>query len=253
MSKAAISAGLALGLTVSGALPLQADDTGSAIPNFATDMNTAWVLDRTVDDLLAPPSGPGPITFDKTHPYIPNGRGIQPTYRVSDLTNPILQPWAAEQMKKTNDDVLAGKVPFRARERCWPIGTPGFVIYSLVEPFYFYQTPKEVVVVNQGGPEIRHIFMNVPHSDHPNHPGTENPSAIMRMAIRWSSTPSESPTRPLSTITARRTPTGSMSSNAGRNPPTAESWRSRWRSTIRAPLPRPGRRRSAGGWCIMRQ
>jgi hypothetical protein len=142
-------------------------DTSHAIPDFAADSSTAWVLDRTVDDLLAPPSGPGPITFDKAHPYVPNGRGKQPTYRVSDVTNPILQPWAAEQMKKTNDDVLAGKVPYRARERCWPIGVPGFVIYSLVEPFYFYQTPKEVTVVNQGGPEVRHIYLNVPHSKNP--------------------------------------------------------------------------------------
>jgi hypothetical protein len=139
----------------------------NAVPDFAADSSTAWVLDRTVDDLLAPASGPGPITFDKAHPYVPNGRGRQPTYRVADLSNPILQPWAAEQMKKTNDDVRAGKVPFRARERCWPIGVPGFVIYSLVEPFYFYQTPKEVTVVNQGGPEVRHIYMNVAHSQNP--------------------------------------------------------------------------------------
>jgi hypothetical protein len=151
------------------ALPTQAaDDAGKAIPNFAADDSTAWVLDRRgVDDLLAPASGPGPITWDKAHPYVPNGGGRQPTYRVSDLTNPILQPWAREQMKKTNDDVLAGKAPYRARERCWPIGTPGFVIYSLVEPFYFYQTPKEITVINQGGPEVRHIYMNVPHSKNP--------------------------------------------------------------------------------------
>jgi hypothetical protein len=138
-----------------------------AIPDFAADSSTAWVLDRTRDDLLAPSSGPGPISFDPAHPYIPNGQGPHPTYRVADLTNPILHPWAAAQMKKTNDEVLAGKVPFRAREACWPIGVPGFVIYSLVEPFYFYQTPKEVTVINQGGPEIRHVYLNVPHSKNP--------------------------------------------------------------------------------------
>ncbi len=154
-----------LGLASRGDAAAASD--GNAIPDFAADSSTSWVLDRTVDDLLAPPSGPGPITFDKAHPYVPNGRGRQPTYRVSDITNPILQPWAAEQMKKTNDEVLAGKVPYRARERCWPIGVPGFVIYSLVEPFYFYQTPKEVTVVNQGGPEVRHIYMNVAHSRNP--------------------------------------------------------------------------------------
>ena len=144
-----------------------AENVPASVPDFAADSSTSWVLDRTVDDLLAPPSGPGPITFDKAHPYVPNGRGRQPTYRVADLSNPILQPWAAEQMKKTNDDVLAGKVPYRARERCWPIGVPGFVIYSLVEPFYFYQTPKEVTIVNQGGPEVRHVYLNVPHSKNP--------------------------------------------------------------------------------------
>jgi hypothetical protein len=138
-----------------------------AIPNFAADVATSWALDQTIDDLLPPPSGAGPITFDPAHPYIPNFRGTQPTYRVADLSNPILQPWAREQMRKSNAQVLAGKVPFRARERCWPIGVPGFAIYSLVEPFYFYQTPEKVTIINPGGPEVRHIYLNVPHSADP--------------------------------------------------------------------------------------
>jgi hypothetical protein len=146
---------------------LAAVDAKPATPNFATTPNTGWVLDHSfgVDDLLpAPGGGPGPVTFDKAHPYIPNNFGPQSTYRVADLSNPILQDWLKSSMKKANDAVLAGKVPFRARERCWPVGVPGFDAYSLVEPFYFYQMPKEVVVINQGGPEIRHIYMNVPHS-----------------------------------------------------------------------------------------
>jgi len=95
---------------------------------------------------------------------VPNNFGPQSTYRVADLSNPILQEWLKPSMKKANDAVLAGKVPFRARERCWPVGVPGFDAYSLVEPFYFYERPREIVVINQGGPEIRHIYMNVPHS-----------------------------------------------------------------------------------------
>ena len=125
------------------------------------------MLDRSVgvDDLLPPPTGgPGPVTFDRAHPYVPNGSGAQSTYRVADLSNPILQPWTIPPMKKANDEVLAGKVPFRARERCWPVGVPGFSAYSLVEPFYFYQTAEKVVVINQGGPEIRRIYLNVTHS-----------------------------------------------------------------------------------------
>ena len=138
-----------------------------AIPNFAPDNQTSWALDQTIDDLLPPPAGLGPITFDPAHPYIPNFRGVQPTYRVADISNPILLPWAREQMRKSNDEVLAGKVPFRARERCWPIGVPGFVIYSLVEGFYFLQTPRKVTIINPGGPEIRQVFLNVPHSAAP--------------------------------------------------------------------------------------
>jgi hypothetical protein len=139
-----------------------------AIPNFMPDTTTGWVLDRSNhDDLLPPASGPGPVTFDKAHPYIPNGGGRQPTYRVADLTNPILQPWAKEQMQKANDQVLAGKMPFRARELCWPIGVPGFAIFSAVEPTYFLQKKDEIVLVNYGGPEIRRVRLNVPHSANP--------------------------------------------------------------------------------------
>jgi hypothetical protein len=137
------------------------------IPDFAPTYLTGWVLDRAVgvDDLLPPPTGgPGPVTFDKAHPYVPNGNNRQPTYRVADLSNPILQPWTIPSMKKANDEVLAGKVPFRARERCWPVGVPGFSAYSLVEPFFFYQTRDHVTVINQGGPEIRRIYLNVTHS-----------------------------------------------------------------------------------------
>ena len=89
-------AGLA---AVEATAPVSAAET---IPNFAPDNATGWVLDRgNHDDLLPMGSGPGPVTFDKAHPYIPNGQaqGRQPTYRVSDVTNPILQPWARDQMK----------------------------------------------------------------------------------------------------------------------------------------------------------
>jgi hypothetical protein len=83
---------------------------------------------------------------------------------VADLNNPILQDWLKPSMKKANDEVIAGKVPYRARERCWPVGVPGFDAYSLVEPFYFYQSADKITVINQGGPEIRRIYLNVPHS-----------------------------------------------------------------------------------------
>jgi hypothetical protein len=148
---------------------LGAEAQNANIPNFHPLYGTAWL--EIGDELLAPPSGPGPVTNDPRYPYVDNGAarraGIQPTYRVADLNNPILQPWAKEEMKKANDEVLAGKVPFRPRERCYPGGVPGFVVYTLVMPFYFLQTKKEVTIVNQGGPEVRRVYLNVPHSANP--------------------------------------------------------------------------------------
>jgi hypothetical protein len=160
------SIGLLVGLLCASGVALAADGK-QTIPDFGPTNMTGWVLDHAfgVDDLLAPPSGgPGPVTFDKAHPYVPNGFGGQPTYRVADLSNPILQRWTIPSMKKANDEVLAGKVPFRARERCWPVGVPGFDAHSLVEPFFFLQTPEKVVVLGQGRPEIRHIYLNAFHS-----------------------------------------------------------------------------------------
>jgi hypothetical protein len=139
---------------------------GSAVPNLNPSFDLGWL--PVGDDLLPPPSGPGPVTFDKRHPYIDNITArrthTQPTFRVADLTNPILQPWAVEEMRKANDEVLAGKAPFRPRESCYPGGVPGFLIYNLIFPNRFLQTEKQVTIINPGGPELRRVYMNVPHS-----------------------------------------------------------------------------------------
>jgi hypothetical protein len=69
-------------------------------------------------DFVAPPSGPGPVTNDPKYPYLTNAEaartGKQPTYRVADLTNPILKPWAIEQMREANEEVIAGKIGMRS-------------------------------------------------------------------------------------------------------------------------------------------
>ncbi|HMI95778.1 MAG TPA: hypothetical protein VK479_04650 [Micropepsaceae bacterium] len=139
----------------------------AAIPNFSPTPTTAWSTNRpTSDDFIPPPSGAGPVMSDPAHPYVPNGGGRQPTYRIADLTNPILKPWVIEKMKKANDDVMAGKVPYIARERCWPAGVPALNIYTRGQPIYFIQTAKQVLIVNELNTQIRHVYLNVPHSAH---------------------------------------------------------------------------------------
>jgi hypothetical protein len=157
------------GLLCSGAAlwpAIAAEGAGASIPNFNPDGLTAWTSNRPKsDDFLPPASGPGPVLSDKDHPYVPNGQG-QPTYRIADLTNPILKPWAVEQMRKANEEVMAGKVPFIARERCWPAGVPGLNIYNRGQPVHFIQTPKMVVYINELYAQTRHIYLDVPHSAH---------------------------------------------------------------------------------------
>jgi len=148
-------------------LAAQAATSAGTIPNFAPDGSTAWVPSRPAgDEFLPPESGPGPVISEKGHPYTPNGQG-QSTFRVADLSNPILKPWIVEQMRKANDEVLAGKIPFTARERFWPGGVPDFDVYERDRPVFWIQTPKEIVIVNEHDQQTRHIYLNVPHSVHP--------------------------------------------------------------------------------------
>jgi hypothetical protein len=166
--RSALLAAALCGLTGSW-LALAAGAAGQAAPapNFGPNSDTAWIPARPAgDDFISPETGPGPVMSQKDHPYIPNGQG-RVSYRVADLSNPILQPWAAERMKKPNEEVLAGKVPFTADSRCWPGGVPGFDIYARVRPIYFLQTPKEITIIEESDMQVRRIYLNVPHSANP--------------------------------------------------------------------------------------
>jgi hypothetical protein len=69
-------------------------------------------------------------------------------------------------MRKANEEVLAGKVGFTARSRCWPHGVPGFLLYP-VHPIFFIQTPKEVLMTWGQDFQLRHVYLNQPHSANP--------------------------------------------------------------------------------------
>ncbi len=168
-SRFALSGALAC---VSAALVWPALGAGadSAPIQLAPDVATAWQVNHADgDDYIAPQSGPKPVTYDPVHPFVPTDpNGVQqPTYRVADVNNPILKPWAAEQMKKANAEVLGGKVPFVPRERCWPAGTPAYVLEPPFNITVFVQTAKEILIVHQQDAQVRRIWLNVPHSPHP--------------------------------------------------------------------------------------
>jgi hypothetical protein len=140
----------------------------NSVPLFSPRPDSGWVPARPEgDDFISPESGPGPVVSEPGHPYIPNNPRTQPTYRIADLTNPILKPWVIEKMRPPNEEVRAGKVPFTADARCWPGGVPGFDVYAHVRPIFFLQTEKQVTILEESNNEIRRIYMNVPHSKNP--------------------------------------------------------------------------------------
>ena len=103
------------------------------------------------------------------YPYVPNDTSDQPTYRVGDLSNPILQPWVRAQMERDNNEVLAGKIPYVARERCYPPGPVAWNVFRRVTPpmVFFVQQPTFVLLAYRGDNQVRHVYLNVPHSPNP--------------------------------------------------------------------------------------
>jgi hypothetical protein len=145
----------------------------AAVPNFSPDSRTGWIAGvpdgetPIGDDFLQPPSGPGPVTFDRAHPFVDNRAarqsGKQPTNRVADLSNPILQPWVREELGKLNQRALTETILWTPKERCWPIGVPGFLLYP-VFPIYFIQTPQQVVMIWEEDHMVRHVYLTDKHS-----------------------------------------------------------------------------------------
>jgi hypothetical protein len=103
----------------------------SAPPDFSIGWAVGWAsADGNGAEFSAVPGTVPPVSNDPAHPYVPNGRGRQPTFRIGDAGNPNLKPWVKEYMKKDNEEVLAGKAAFTARSSCMPAGIPGFMAYG---------------------------------------------------------------------------------------------------------------------------
>jgi len=154
---------MAAALVVAGATA----QTGKPVPDFSSNQ-TAWKGPNGVN-FVPVPGSPPPITNDPEHPHISNGeairRGVQPTYRIADLTHPNIKPWAKEVMKKDNDEVLKGKIAYTPGSFCRPAGVTAFALDG--GPYFFIQTPTKVLIIQQGEQIARQVYLNVPHSANP--------------------------------------------------------------------------------------
>ena len=148
------------GIVLSLACLESARGQASKIPDLSGG-DGGWLHGRGTG-FRAVPGSPAPMRQDPAHPFTP-GRGSD--YRIGDLSNPNLKPWVKEVMKKDNDEVLAGKVQFQSSAACLPSGIP--LMFSYPNALLILQTPDKVVMLKEQGVEVRHIYLNVPHSANP--------------------------------------------------------------------------------------
>ncbi len=152
MSKTNIVAALAVILCTGAAVSLShaQNSANASIPNFS-GAAVGWLAMGT--DFQQVPGAPPMVTNDDAHPHVGNGGGRQSSF-------------AKASLKKTNDEVLRGKAVFSREARCWPTGVPTYDL-NQAQPVYFVQTPKEVVMMWQMDHQIRHVYLDVPHSTNP--------------------------------------------------------------------------------------
>src|SRR5262245_40126900 len=82
--------------------PKLAAEQGSSIPDFSSN-DAAWVFG--LGDYIAIPGEPSPTRNDPVRRYVSNNEfrasGAQPTFRIADLSNPNIKPWAKEIDRKS--------------------------------------------------------------------------------------------------------------------------------------------------------
>ena len=111
--------------------------------------------------VFPPVPGSAPPTWqDPSRPFV-RGR----TWHIPDLSNPNIKQWAKDVMKKAVEELDRGKLQFNASASCLPTGVPNFLQDG--GPYLIVQAPDKVVMIDEAGPVVRHIYLNVPHSKNP--------------------------------------------------------------------------------------
>jgi hypothetical protein len=123
-----------------------------------------------------PASGPGPVTNKSRWPQRPmdaSGTVALPPLPpgvegvsdydqlVGDYTNPILQPWAAEVVKKFGEMSLAGITYGNASNQCWPM--PMLFVYKQFLVRLLQQPDRVVLIYNSS--DVRRVRLNDRHSE----------------------------------------------------------------------------------------
>jgi hypothetical protein len=106
---------------------------------------------------IPPASGPGPVTNLSRE----KGTGVSDySSLVGDYKNPILQPWAADMVKKKGELSLAGITFPSPSNTCWPEPVPYLFKHAAMQ---MLQLPDQLVMLFNENHEVRRVRMNEPH------------------------------------------------------------------------------------------
>jgi hypothetical protein len=134
------------------AAPAAAAEHGAAIPDFSG----IW-RHGSLPWFVPPASGPGPVT-NKSRRREDGASNYGQL--VGDYGNPILQPWAAEVVKKKGDISLAGLDYPNPANQCWPEPVPFLFKHMAMQ---MLQLPDRIVMLFSEDHEVREVRLNAPH------------------------------------------------------------------------------------------
>src|SRR6266849_2145707 len=106
---------------------------------------------------IPPASGPGPVRNLSRE----KGTGVSDyNSLVGDYKNPILQPWAADVVKKKGDLSLAGVTFASPSNTCWPEPVPYLFKHAAMQ---MLQLPDQLVMVFNENHEVRRVRASQQH------------------------------------------------------------------------------------------
>ena len=150
------------GLAV-GASQLAFSQQASGAVAEAPDLNGFWTHGFSLGFDPPPDGGPGPVHDVKTKAQM-RAMG-QFLVHDADASNPILQPWAAAEVKKATEAEKRGtRIPTK-QEICFPSGVPNYWTHPLL--MQLVQTKDYVVFLHARDHQIRIVHLNKPHVANP--------------------------------------------------------------------------------------
>jgi hypothetical protein len=152
---------------------------GKASHSAASIPNISGIWNHPAFPWFEPPaSGPGPVTNRSrwpqrpgtdsgtvaVPPLPPGAEGVSDYDQlVGDYTNPILQPWAAEVVKKFGEISLAGITYGNPSNQCWPMPPPFIYKEGTVE---ILQQPDKITILYSGpNLDVRRVRLNQRHPE----------------------------------------------------------------------------------------